>query len=164
MIGRRDLLLGAGAVLLPWSVPACQRQTETPLAHLYGQQWVHGVYQLYAQGYADIQQRATRQSNDAYKVLVQKGIVALDNLQRREVPFYIHVDDAGESFSVFGNRYIYSRNPTVNPEGTVTLAIIDLDNCRFTTIVNDSAGGLPSSTSGTLYGLSFNGFSETDSL
>ena len=71
---------------------------------------------------------------------------------------------AGESFSVYGNRYLYSRNATLNPDGKVALAIIDLDNCRVTIIVRDSAGTLPTTTSGTVFRLTFTDFDESDTL
>ncbi len=98
-LSRRTLLLGAAT--LPWGFAACvQQRAETPLAHLYGKQWVHGAYSYFAKTYADIQQGADERSGEAYRVLAQKGVTALSALQSREVPFYIQVADGGERFLI----------------------------------------------------------------
>lgn len=73
---------------------------KTPLAHLYGEQWVHGAYELYAGGYRDVQSGAEQQSFDTYRVLAQKGITSLDALQSRGVPFYARVHGNGEDFAI----------------------------------------------------------------
>ncbi len=66
MLTRRDFLAAAAVV----GVSGCERRKpETPLAHLYGEQWVTGAYSHYAQAYADIEQHSERQSSDAYTLL-----------------------------------------------------------------------------------------------
>ena len=85
----------------PPLIAACGgRPPETPLAHLYGQEWVHGAYKLYSTRYVDVQKSAEETSNDVYRVLAQKGIVALDALQSRVVPFYVRVDPSGQAFKI----------------------------------------------------------------
>jgi hypothetical protein len=107
MITRRALLGGFASFPLvaivssPALIAACgSRPPETPLAHLYGREWVQGAYKLYATKYADVQTSAESSSTDAYRVLAQKGIVALDALQSRDVPFFIKVNDGATDFSV----------------------------------------------------------------
>jgi len=91
-------------VLLVSSPPllaACgSKPPETPLAHLYGREWVHGAYKLYATRYANVQVATDAASQDVYRVLAQKGIAALDALQSRDVPFYIRVDPGAHAFAV----------------------------------------------------------------
>ena len=106
-VTRRALLGGfatfplVALVSSPSLIAACgSRPPETPLAHLYGREWVHGAYKLYSGKYADVQATADASSQDAYGVLAQKGIVALDALQSRDVPFYVKVDDGGSAFSI----------------------------------------------------------------
>ncbi len=95
-LSRRGFVLGSAALLV-----ACERRApDTPLAHLYGKQWVNGAYAYYADGYAHIETGAEAGSDDAYRVLAQKGINALADLQTREVPFYIRVSPAGDGFHV----------------------------------------------------------------
>jgi hypothetical protein len=79
---------------------ACARAPETPLAHLNGQAWVKGVYEMHAQRYLDVQMGAEASSHGAYRILAQKGVVSLDALQSREVPFYMRVDDATHAFTI----------------------------------------------------------------
>lgn len=107
MITRRALLGGFASFPLvaivssPPLLAACgARPPETPLAHLYGREWVQGAYKLYAGKYAEVQTSAETSSADAYRVLAQKGIVALDGLQAREVPFFIRAAGDGNSFSI----------------------------------------------------------------
>ncbi len=95
-ITRRDLLLGSAVVL----AGCTRRPAETPLAHLYGKEWVHGAYSYYAKAYVDVEEHAQEGSFDAYKLLAQKGVTALDALQSREVPFFIRVAPDGSSFRV----------------------------------------------------------------
>lgn len=98
---RRQLL--AAALALPAAPLAlgCQpAPPKTPLAHLYGERWVHGAYELYAHGYQDVQTGAEKQSFETYRVLAQKGIVALDALQHRGVPFYVRVDRGARDFAI----------------------------------------------------------------
>ena len=92
-VSRRRLLGGFATLPLvtiissPTLLAACgSRPPETPLAHLYGREWVHGAYKLYATKYSEVQTTAESSSTDAYRVLAQKGVVALDALQSREVP------------------------------------------------------------------------------
>ncbi|MDF2696530.1 MAG: hypothetical protein K0S65_4913 [Labilithrix sp.] len=106
-VGRRAILGGfatfplVALVSSPALIAACgSRPPETPLAHLYGQEWVHGAYKLYAGKYADVETSAEASSQDAYRVLAQKGIVALDALQSRDVPFFAKVDEGGGAFSI----------------------------------------------------------------
>lgn len=106
-VTRRGLLGGfatfplVALVSSPSLIAACgSRPPETPLAHLYGREWVRGAYKLYSGKYADVQASADASSQDAYGVLAQKGIVALDALQSRDVPFYVKVDDGGGAFSI----------------------------------------------------------------
>lgn len=95
----RRVLLGA-MVTAPLWVPACASKPQTPLAHLYGQDWVHGAYELYGRQYQGVQQGAEAQTKNAYVILARKGIGALDALQTREVPFFMRVDPAGEAFLI----------------------------------------------------------------
>ncbi|MBX3259456.1 MAG: hypothetical protein KIS78_31830 [Labilithrix sp.] len=106
-VTRRALLGGfatfplVALVSSPALLAACgSRPPETPLAHLYGREWVHGAYKLYSGKYADVQTSADESSQDAYRVLAQKGVVALDALQSRDVPFYARVDGGGRAFSI----------------------------------------------------------------
>ena len=69
----------------------CARPPRTPLAHLSGEQWVHGVYEMHARHYHDVQLGAETSSHGAYRILAQKGVSALDGLQAREAPFFIRV-------------------------------------------------------------------------
>jgi hypothetical protein len=106
ILGRRSVLGGfatfplVALVSSPPLIAACGRPPETPLAHLYGQEWVHGAYKLYATKYADVQTSADASSQEAYRVLAQKGIVALDELQAREVPFFIRVASDEKQFTI----------------------------------------------------------------
>jgi hypothetical protein len=102
----RRSLLGALAGL-PLILPAttlplasCTPAPKTPLAHLYGPQWVHGAYELYAKGYQNIQEGAEQSSFDAYGALAQKGVTALDALQSRGVPFFIKVGEDQRAFTL----------------------------------------------------------------
>lgn len=104
---RRDVLGGFATLPLialvssPPLLAACGREPPaTPLAHLYGQDWVHGAYNLYSTKYAAVQTSADETSHDVYRVLAQKGIVALDALQSRDVPFYVKVDPQAQSFAI----------------------------------------------------------------
>lgn len=106
-VSRRDLLGGFATLPLvaivssPPLLAACgRRPPETPLAHLYGQQWVEGAYKLYSTKYAAVQTSADATSQDVYRVLAQKGIVALDALQSRDVPFYVRVDASARAFAI----------------------------------------------------------------
>ena len=106
-VSRRAILGGFATFPLialvssPPLLAACgSRPPETPLAHLYGREWVHGAYKLYSSKYAGVQTSADASSQDAYRVLAQKGIVALDALQSRDVPFFAKVDEAGTSFAI----------------------------------------------------------------
>ncbi len=104
---RREILGGLATFPLialvssPPLIAACgSRPPETPLAHLYGQEWVHGAYNLYSTKYAAVQTSADATSHDVYRVLAQKGIVALDALQSRDVPFYVRVDAGAQAFKI----------------------------------------------------------------
>lgn len=89
---RRALLVVASAPLAACGKP------KTPLAHLYGQGWVHGAYEYYGKGYRDLQVDAKDKTFDAYQVIAQRGVTALDGLQAREVPFHIRVDTSEKGF------------------------------------------------------------------
>jgi len=95
---RRKLLLGLGTA--PLWLSGCVHREDTPLAYLYGPQWVHGAYELYAGKYASLQKSSEEASVQAYSALAQKGVSALDALQTREVPFFVRVDAAESSFGV----------------------------------------------------------------
>src|SRR4029079_7849063 len=94
-------LTATSPIVLPPVFAACgASRPETPLAHLYGPQWVSAAYEMHGQRYLALQRGAEERSTEAYGVLAQKGVVALDALQSREVPFRIRVNDAGGSFAV----------------------------------------------------------------
>jgi hypothetical protein len=96
---RRRAFLGALGTSPIW-LAACAHHEETPLAHLYGPDWVHGAYELYAGKYASIQTSSEEHTKNAYTMLAQKGIGALDALQTREVPFFIRVDQSEQGFDI----------------------------------------------------------------
>jgi hypothetical protein len=107
VVGRRNLLGGfatfplVALVSSPPLIAACgNREPDTPLAHLYGKEWVHGAYKLYSTKYADVQTSADTTSHDAYRVLAQKGVTALDALQSRDVPFYVRVAADAHAFGI----------------------------------------------------------------
>ena len=106
-VGRRALLGGFASFPLvalvssPGLLAACgAREPQTPLAHLYGAEWVRSAYNLYASKYAGVQTTAETTSTEVYRVIAQKGIVSLDALQSREVPFFIGVDAAAATFEI----------------------------------------------------------------
>ena len=70
---RRTFVLSLGTA--PLWLPACAHQEETPLAHLYGKDWVHGAYELSATKYAAVQSSSEKASQNAYSVIAQKGVV-----------------------------------------------------------------------------------------
>jgi len=76
------------------------RKQEAPLAHLHGKEWVRGAYELYAGSYQQLETGSRAASDDAFRVLAQKGIVALRGLQSREVPFHIKVAADGGAFQI----------------------------------------------------------------
>lgn len=96
---KRRAFLGVLGTSPLW-LGACAHKEETPLAHLYGTDWVHGAYELYAGKYASIQTSSEQATKSAYAMLAQKGVTALDALQTREVPFFIRVDASEQGFSV----------------------------------------------------------------
>lgn len=105
-LSRRSLLslttpaLAASLGLLP---SCTSRRPETPLAHLYGPEWVHGAYRHYAEVYQGLEQEAQKQSHQTYRYLATRGIGSLSNLQAREVPFHIRVSDDRRAFQVQRN-------------------------------------------------------------
>jgi hypothetical protein len=106
-LSRRALLGGFATFPLialvssPTLLAACgSRPPETPLAHLYGQEWVQGAYKLYSTKYAEVQTSADETSQDVYRVLAQKGVAALDALQSRDVPFFVRVDENAHGFAI----------------------------------------------------------------
>ena len=96
---RRRAFLGALGTSPLW-LGACARREETPLAHLYGRDWVHGAYELYAGTYAKVQSSSEDKARTAYAMLAQKGVTGLDALQSREVPFFIRVQQDETGFAV----------------------------------------------------------------
>jgi hypothetical protein len=98
MLRRRAFVLSLASA--PLWLPACAAHEQTPLAHLYGQDWVHGAYELYAGKYASIQKSSEAASHGAYALLAQKGVTELDALQTREVPFFIRVDESEHGFTI----------------------------------------------------------------
>ena len=97
-LSRRRFLFALAAAPLATTPLACASRPETPLAHLYGPKWVSAAYEMHGQRYLDLQKGAESRAGDAYGVIAQKGVVALDALQSREVPFTIRVDDANDGF------------------------------------------------------------------
>ena len=109
LLPRRALLGGMVTLpLLPLApllpLGCARRPAEAPLAHLYGKEWVHGSYELYAGKYAGVQTAAKDSTEDAYKVLAQKGVAALDGLQARDVPFFMRVDSDGDGRCLWNVR------------------------------------------------------------
>jgi hypothetical protein len=107
VIHRRVILTGLASIPLV----GCASQPKTPLAHLHGQEWVRGAYEQYAKSYAKVEESTEKQSFDAYRVLARKGIVALDGLQSRDVPFFVRADGKAEKFVLERNvpeRLTYS--------------------------------------------------------
>lgn len=98
---RRAFTLALGTS--PLWLPSCGRPPETPLAHLYGPEWVHKSYEMYAQKYQGVQVGAETESQNAYKVLAQKGVTALSALQSRDVPFFARVDENAQGFVIERN-------------------------------------------------------------
>ena len=98
LLQRRSFVLALGTA--PLWLPACAHEQETPLAHLYGKEWVHGAYEMYAGQYAQVQTSSEQATENAYAMLAQRGIVALDQLQTREVPFSIRVDESEQGFAI----------------------------------------------------------------
>lgn len=97
-MSRRAFALGA--LLLPLPLACQQREPETPLAHLYGRDWVRGAYSHYARAYAGVEQQAQTQSFGAYRLLAHDGVAALSALQAREVPFYVRVSPDNDRFRI----------------------------------------------------------------
>lgn len=110
---RRDVLwiggaASLGAALPGWGCSALMGGTkkedrprgDTPLDHLYGQEWVREVYRHYAKGYADIEAESKSSSKDAYRVVKRKGIGSLDALQTREVPFEFRASEERDSYTI----------------------------------------------------------------
>jgi hypothetical protein len=98
LLTRRSFALGLGALSLP--LGCGRREPETPLAHLYGRDWVRGAFAHYAGTYAKLELRANERSFESYRVLAQQGVSALAGLQAREVPFYVRVAPDGERFRI----------------------------------------------------------------
>jgi hypothetical protein len=99
----------SGAASLTAALPGCglfapkkqpAQRGDTPLAHLYGQDWVRGVYRLYAGGYADLESKSKASSKEAYGIVKKKGIGSLEALQSREVPFLYRAADDGDSYNI----------------------------------------------------------------
>jgi hypothetical protein len=97
-VKRRQLLFALGTS--PLWLAGCAHREETPLGYLYGRDWVHGAYELYAGKYASLQRSSEDTTQQAYAVLAQKGVTALDALQKREVPFLLKVDAPEASFKI----------------------------------------------------------------
>jgi hypothetical protein len=129
-LSRRELALGLA--LIPFSggfVGACgggkRNDPETPLAHLYGKEWVRGAYGLYAGKFSGVQTAAETQSFEAYKVLAQRGIISLDALQQRDVPFTMRVSDDEQTFAIarsVPDRLTFTANMTDKDREAATLA------------------------------------------
>lgn len=112
LLARRPLLLG----LTGASLAGCAAQPKkTPLAHLYGDEWVRGAYVLYAKEYREVSDEAQTSSFKAYGTLAKRGATSLTNLQSRGVPFDIRVQAGDGSFRVERNvpeRLTYEANMT----------------------------------------------------
>ncbi len=113
-MNRRTFVLTFGSSPL-WLPAACAHHEETPLAHLYGQDWVHGAYEMYAGKYAAIQSSSEDATKDAYAMLAQKGVVALGELQTREVPFFIRVEPGEQGASRGSSSRAMSRHASRSP-------------------------------------------------
>lgn len=99
-VGRRPILLG----LVGASLAGCAAQPKrTPLAHLYGDDWVRGAYVLYAKEYRELSDETQASSFSAYGTLAKRGATSLTNLQSRGVPFDIRVQAGDGSFRVERN-------------------------------------------------------------
>jgi len=94
---RRDFLASSAVVAFGGCGP---RRSETPLAHLYGTAWVHGAYSHYARAFSDVESSASAGTFESYGLLAERGVTALDDLQRREVPFWVRVLPDGRSFRI----------------------------------------------------------------
>ncbi len=94
---RRQML--ALPLALAFPLGACAAK-QAPLAHLHGQAWVSGAYELYGKSYLDVQTTSESLSMEAYRMIAQRGVSALDGLQSREVPFRIKVDESDKGFAV----------------------------------------------------------------
>jgi hypothetical protein len=99
-IDRRIFVFGLGTSPIWLPTVGCNRPPETPLAHLYGKEWVHKSYEMYGEKYVALQTGAESSAQNAYKVLAQKGVTALDALQSRDVPFFVRADAEGEGFRI----------------------------------------------------------------
>jgi hypothetical protein len=102
LIGRRNFLtLGAGAALVVGGgTTGCAKRQTTPNAHLYGHEWVSATYEMYGQKYAGVQAGSEANANKTYAALARRGVVSLDALQARDVPFFIRADEIGSGFAV----------------------------------------------------------------
>lgn len=100
ILHRRSFLVAAAATPVISLVGCKPPPPETPLAHLYGEKWVHGAYEMYAGSYRELEQGAEKQSFETYRVLAQKGITALADLQLRGVPFHVRTSAGGQDFSL----------------------------------------------------------------
>lgn len=101
LLSRRALLEAiVGSVPLLAATSCARKAPDTPLAHLYGKEWVKGAYEMYASRSAQTELRAKDDSLGAYATLASSGIGALDTLQARDIPFFVRVDGATSSFRI----------------------------------------------------------------
>ena len=101
LVGRRPLVLGLLSTGVVTGAAGCAAPPpKTPLAHLYGEEWVRGAYALYANEYRTLSDEAHRDSFAAYGTLARRGASALTALQSRGVPFDIRVQAGDGSFRV----------------------------------------------------------------
>jgi hypothetical protein len=122
----RRAFVGA-SLLFPFGVSGWTgcgpRQPDTPLAHLYGKEWVQGAYAHYAQSYLALETGTRARSFDVYKVLAQKGVTALEGLQRREVPFLLRLSEDGRRYEIrreVPERLTFSANMTAEEREEAT--------------------------------------------
>ncbi|MEZ4221081.1 MAG: hypothetical protein R3B13_09130 [Polyangiaceae bacterium] len=105
---------------------SCQpRAPETPLAHLYGRDWVTGAYTHYADAHRRVEGHARDESVTARRVLAQQGVDALAMLQRREVPFWVRVSADSQSFRVersVPERLTFTANMSADERNAATRA------------------------------------------
>lgn len=100
-IGRRSFLgFAATAPLFGSTLVGCASRQTTPNAYLYGAEWISATYQMYGEKYVGVQKGTELRVNKTYGVLAQRGVVSLDALQSRDVPFFIRADEVGSGFTV----------------------------------------------------------------
>ena len=129
ILSRRSLVTGAALIPFSGGFVGCgggnKNDPDTPLAHLYGKEWISGAYGLYAAKFAGVQTTARERSFDAYRVIAQRGIISLDALQQRDVAFYIRVSDDESTYEIarsVPDRLTFTADMTDADRATATAA------------------------------------------